>query len=95
MGRIEVPMQLLEAAMLVPEHASSAVHALLSLVERATVLALKLLIVAVDCSHSELFLAVSEAALVLVAALSCLNPILAQLCLVLAVCIDLHCRHGQ
>lgn len=90
MRRIEVPVELLEAAVLVPEHASSAVHALLRLVESATVLALKLFIVAVDCSHSELFLAMSEATLVLVAALCSLDPVLAQLCLVLSVLIELH-----
>ena len=81
-------VQLLEVAMLVSEHAARAVQALLRLVEGTAVLALELLIVAVDGCASQFFLSMGEAALVLVAALCSLNPVLAELSLVFAIWIS-------
>ena len=82
---VVVPMELLVRAVLMTEHATGAIHALLRVVERPAVLALKLFIVATPGSHCKLILAVGKSTLVLVAALSCLNPILAQLSLVFAI----------
>ena len=56
-------MQLLVAPVLVSEHATGSVHALLGLVESPAVLRLELLVVAADGSHCELFLPVGETAL--------------------------------
>ena len=96
MWRIVVSVQLLEVAMLVSEHAARPVQALLRLVEGTAVLALELLIVAVDGCAGQFFLSVGEAALVLVAALCSLNPVLAELSLVFAVrisCLKLMRHH--
>ena len=71
------------------EHAAGAIHALLGVVERPAVLALELFIVATPGSYCKLVLAVGKSTLVLVAALSCFNPVLAQLSLVFAVSVVL------
>jgi len=94
MGRVVVPVELLEAAMLVSEHAVATVHALLRVVEGPAILGFELLVVLAHGCVSELLLAVSEAALGLVAALCCLNPVLAEFGLVLTVCVVfLELRH--
>ena len=85
LGSVVVSMELLIGAVLMSEHAASTIHALLGVVEGPAVLALELLIVSPPGSNCELVLAVGKSALVLVAALSCLNPVLAQLSLVFAV----------
>ena len=89
---VVVPVELLVRAVLMSEHAAGAIHALLSVVERPAVLALELFIVTTPGSQCKLILAVGKTALVLVAALSCLDPVLAQLSLVFAVGIVLQ-RH--
>lgn len=48
LGRVVVPVQLLEVAMLVSEHAPRPIHASLRVVERAAVVRLELLVVADD-----------------------------------------------
>jgi hypothetical protein len=73
--------------MLVSEHAAAAVHALLRVVEGPTILGLELLVVLAHGSVSKLLLAVGEAALNLVAALCCLNPVLTEFGLVFTVCV--------
>ena len=76
--------------MLVSEHATCPIHALLCLVKRATVLALELLIVAENCGHCELILTMSESTLVLIATFCCLDPVLAELSLVLSILVGHH-----
>ena len=82
-------VKLLVGAMLVSKHASAAIHALLGLVEGSAVFRLELLVIAGDGSHCELLLAVSETALGLIAAFGSLNPVLAELSLVLAIWVNL------
>ena len=82
-------MQLLEVAMLVAEHAASAVHALSRVVERPAVLALELVVVNASSGLCELLLTVGKSALVLISALGSLNPILAKFSFVLAVGVNL------
>ena len=82
-------VKLLVGAMLVSEHASAAIHALLGLVEGSAVFGLELLVIAGNGSHCELLLAVSETALGLIAAFGSLNPVLAELSLVLAIWVNL------
>ena len=86
-GRVVVPVELLVVAMLVSEHAAAAVHALLRVVEGPTIFGLELLVILAHGSIGELLLAVGKAALGLVAALCCLNPVLAEFGLVFAVCV--------
>ena len=86
---VVVPVELLVRAVLMSEHAAGTIHALLSVVERPAVLALELFIVTTPGSQCKLILAVGKTALVLVAALSCLDPVLAQLSLVFAVSVVL------
>ena len=85
LGSVVVSVELLVGAVLMSEHATGAIHALLGVIEGPAVLALELFIVTPPGSYCELVLAVGKSALVLVAALSCLNPVLAQLSLVFAV----------
>ena len=93
-GRVVVPVELPVVAMLVSEHTAATVHALLCVVEGPAVLGLELLVVLAHGSVGELLLAVSKAALGLVAAHSCLNPVLAEFGLVFAVCVVfLELRH--
>ena len=84
-----MPVELGDVAVLVSEHATSTIHTLLSVVEGSAVLGLELLIIAASGSLSELLLSVGEAAFILVPALCCLNPVLAELSLVLAICVAL------
>ena len=89
---VVVSVELLVGAVLMSEHAAGAIHALLGVIEGPAVLALELFIVTPPGCYCELVLAVGKSALVLVAALSCLNPVLAQLSLVFAVGVVLQ-RH--
>lgn len=82
-------MQLLVIAMFVAEHAPSAVHALLRVVERPAVLALELVVVDAACSLCELLLTVGKSAFVFISALGSLNPILTKFSFVLAISINL------
>lgn len=83
---VELPV----IAMLVAEHAAGAVHALLRVIEGPAVLRLELLVVLADGIVGELFLAMSESALGLVATLGSLNPVLAEFSFVLAVSVVLN-----
>lgn len=74
---VVVPVELLNAAMLVSEHAAGSVHALLGVVEGPAVLALELLVVASACGRSQLLLAMCKSTLVFVAAFISLNPVFA------------------
>ena len=82
---VVVSVQLFVGAVLVSEHAASAVHARLRVVESPTVLRLILSVICLYGSHGEFFLTVSKTALVLKAAPGCLDPVLAELSLVLAI----------
>ena len=82
-------VQLLVVAMLVAEHAASAIHALLRVVERPAVLALELVVVDAASRLGELLLSVGESALALIPALGSLNPVLAKLGFILAVGVKL------
>lgn len=84
-----MPVELGDVAVLVSEHATSTIHALLSVVEGSAVLGLELLIIAASGSLSELLLSVGEAAFILIPALCCLDPVLAEFSLVLAICVAL------
>lgn len=75
--------------MLVSEHAPCAVHALLRVVKRPAILALEFVVIDSPSSLCELLLPVGETTLALIPALGCLNPILAQLSLILAISIVL------
>ena len=81
---VVVPVELLVRAVLVSEHAASAIHALLRVVERPAVLALELFVVTTPGSHCQLILAVGKAAsllLLTVFALKALKPEAAKLSL--------------
>ena len=93
LGRVVVSMQLLERAMLMSEHATLAVHALLAVIESPTVLRLEEGIVGLDGRLSQLFLPVSKTAIVFVAAFRSLNPVLAKLGFPLAVSVAWHWDH--
>ena len=82
-------MQLRDIAMLVTEHATSAVHALLRVIEGSAVFGLELLIVAASGGLSKLFLTMGETTFVFISALCCFNPVFAQLRLVLSICVAL------
>ena len=88
-------MQLFNVTMFVSEHAAGAVHALLRVVERPAVLALKLIVVDASSSLRKLLLSMSEATLALVSAFCRLNPILTKFSLILAICVVLdHLRNS-
>ena len=90
-----VSVKLLVVAMFVAEHAARAVHALPRVVEGPAVLALELIVVDAAGSLSQLLLTMGETTFALISALGSLNPILAQLCLILAICIVLdHLRRS-
>ena len=80
-----MPVQLLNVAMLVTEHAAGAVHALLRVVEGPAVLALELIVVDASGSHGQFFLSMGKTTLALISALSSLNPVFAELCLVFTI----------
>ena len=86
---VVVSVQLLDVAMLVPEHAAGAVHARPRVVEGPAVLALELIVVDAAGSLCELLLPMGETTFALISALGCLNPILAKLSLILAISIVL------
>ena len=94
LGCVVVPVQLLEVAMLVSEHAARAIHARLRVVERTAVVRLELFIVANDGRLGQFVLSVGEATAVLVATLGSLDPVLAELGLVLAIRVS-HLRHHE
>jgi len=87
---VVVPVKLLNAAMLVSEHAAGSIHALLGVVEGPAVLALELFVVTSASGGSKFLLTVSKSAFVLVAALGSLDPILAKFGLVFSVGVHLH-----
>lgn len=87
--RVVVSVQLLVVAMLMSEHAASAVHALLRVVERPAVLALELVVVYAACSLGKFLLTVGKSAFVLIPTLGSLNPVLAKLSFILAISIQL------
>ena len=78
-------MQLLECAVLMTERAADTIHANLSVVERRTVLSLKLGVEPSLGSLSEFILAMGKATLVIIVAFAVFNPVLANLGLELAV----------
>ena len=88
--RVVVSVQLLVVAMLVAEHATSAIHALLGVVEGPAVFALELVVVDAAGSLGELLLSVGESALALIPTLGSLNPVLAKLGFILAIGVKLH-----
>ena len=87
--RVVVSVQLLVVAMLVSEHAAGTVHARPRVVEGPAVLALELVVVDAAGSLCELLLSVGKTTLALISALGSLNPILAELSLILAISIVL------
>lgn len=87
--RIVVSVQLLVVAMLVPEHAASAVHALLRVIERPAVLALELVVVDAASSLCKFLLPVGKSAFALIPTLGSLNPIFAKFSFILAIGIGL------
>ena len=76
--------------MLVSEHAASAIHALLGVVEGPAVLALELVVVDAAGGLGELLLSVGKSALALIPTLGSLNPVLAKLGFILAIGVELH-----
>lgn len=80
-----MPVKLGDVAMLVTEHATGAVHALLRVVECSAVLRLKLLVVAFSGSLGEFVLSMGKSALILISALGCFDPVLAKLSLIFAI----------
>ena len=90
-----VSVKLFVVAMFVAEHAARAVHALSRMVEGPAVLALELIVVDAAGSLCQLLLTMGETTFALISTLSSLNPILAQLCLILAICVVLdHLRRS-
>ena len=84
-----MPVELGDIAVLVSEHATSTIHALLSVVEGSAVLGLELLIIAASGGLSKLFLTMSKTTFVFISALCCFYPVFAQLCLVLPISVAL------
>ena len=78
LGLVEVSVELVEAVVLVSEHAALAVHAVLLRVECPAVLGLEHVAITFDGLICELVLAMGEEARVLVAALGSLNPVSAK-----------------
>ena len=76
--------------MLVSEHAASAIHALLGVVEGPAVLALELVVVDAAGGLGELLLSVGKSAFALIPTLGSLNPVLAKLGFILAIGVELH-----
>ena len=78
LGLVEVSVELVEAVVLVSEHAALAVHAVLLRVECPAVLGLEHVAITFNGLIGELVLAMGEEARVLVAALGSLNPVSAK-----------------
>ena len=84
--RLEVvTMKLVEAPVFVPEHTVGSVHALFGAVERPAVVGFELISVAQNCGLRQFLLAMRIPTFALEAALGGLDPVPAQLGLILAV----------
>ena len=89
-----VSVELLEGVVLVAERAAHAIHAHLLVVERRTIFGLELGVESGPGSLCELILAMGKPTLVFIVAFTVFNPVLANLCFVLAVGgVLLHHRH--
>lgn len=77
LGLVERSVELAESAMLVTEHALFSEATDLLLIESPAILRLKELIVGVDSCFGQLVLSMGKTAVVLIAALGCLDPVLA------------------
>lgn len=87
MGRVVVSVELVDAAVLVAEDAADAIHAVFGLIEGPAIFGLELLVL--NGGLGQLLLPMGKNALVLIATLSCLNPVFAQLGLVFAISVAL------
>lgn len=75
MGRVVVSVELVDAAVLVTKNASDTIHAVFGLIEGPAIFGLELFVL--NSGLGQLLLSMGENALVLIATLSCLNPVFA------------------